>query len=72
MVKRILVPTDFSAASGGALVYACRLAKELQARVKVLHVYHPSFDLNNPYLDVPVSDFGQFKQQALDDFLREF
>ncbi len=72
MVKRILVPTDFSAASGGALRYACRVAEELPARVVVLHVYHPSFDLNNPYLDVPVSDFGQFKQKALDDFLREF
>lgn len=72
MVKRILVPTDFSAASGGALRYACRLAKELSARVVVLHVYHPSFDLSNPYLDVPASDFGQFKQEALDDFLMEF
>jgi len=72
MIKRILVPTDFSAASGRALQYARRLARHLKARVVVLHVYHPSFDLNNPYLDVPVNDFDQFKQKALDDFLLEF
>lgn len=72
MVKRIVVPTDFSAASGGALAYARHLAAQLEAKVVVVHVYHPSFDLNNPYLDVPVNDFGRVKQEALENFLQEF
>lgn len=68
MVKQILVPTDFSDTAANAYQYAQRLAAELDARLTLLHVYHPSFDLDNPYLDTPEVDFGDMKEQALDSF----
>jgi nucleotide-binding universal stress UspA family protein len=40
--KYILVPTDFSDAADYALDYAIELAKTLQARLTVLHVFHLS------------------------------
>jgi nucleotide-binding universal stress UspA family protein len=38
-IKRILVPTDFSEISFGALEYAAFLAKKLNAKITLLHVY---------------------------------
>lgn len=43
VVKNILVPTDFSAASEGAVRYAYELAVSLNARLHVVHV------LENPF-----------------------
>jgi len=68
MVKQIIVPTDFSDAAANAYQYAQRVAAQQGARLTLLHVYHPSFDLDNPYLDTPEVDFGDLKQQALDAF----
>lgn len=68
MVKQILVPTDFSEAAANAYQYAQQLAVQQGARLILLHVYHPSFDLDNPYLDTPEVDFGDMKKQALDAF----
>lgn len=39
-MKTILVPTDFSKAAGNAAEYAVMLAKEIKAKVLLLHVYH--------------------------------
>lgn len=72
MIRHILVPTDFSETAAHAFQYAQRLAHHLGASLTLMHVYHPSFDLNNPYLDVPASDFGDFKQKALDQFMRDY
>jgi nucleotide-binding universal stress UspA family protein len=72
MIRQILVPTDFSETAANAFQYAQQLARQLGASLTLMHVYHPSFDLNNPYLDVPVSDFGDFKQKALDRFMRDY
>lgn len=72
MIRHILVPTDFSETAADAFQYAQRLAHHLGASLTLMHVYHPSFDLNNPYLDVPVNDFGDFKQQALEQFRRDY
>lgn len=44
-MKTILVPTDFSKAAHNASVYAMNLARELKAKVILLHVYHPSFTI---------------------------
>lgn len=39
-MKTILVPTDFSHAAGNAAEYAVSLAKKMNARVLLFHVYH--------------------------------
>jgi nucleotide-binding universal stress UspA family protein len=39
-MKRILVPTDFSANARNALAYARELAKSLQAEIILFHAYH--------------------------------
>lgn len=39
-MKKILFPTDFSEAAGNAFRYALGLARDLQAEVEVLHVFH--------------------------------
>lgn len=41
MVKSILVPTDFSVNSENVISYAAALAKLLNARIILFHVYHP-------------------------------
>lgn len=56
---RILVPTDFSAASHAALAYACRLADALQASLTLLHV------VEAPY---PVSAFSEYYSLPQDFF----
>jgi universal stress protein A len=44
--QKILVPTDFSEHSEGALRYACELARQLGASLTILHVYQvPGFTL---------------------------
>ena len=40
-VKDILVPTDFSAASRNALKYALNLARQYEAKIKLLYVIEP-------------------------------
>jgi universal stress protein A len=44
VIKKILVPTDFSEASKESLRYACRLADAMHASLHIIHVSH------NPYL----------------------
>lgn len=39
-MKRILVPTDFSDAANNAAEYAVHLAKEINAKILLMHVYH--------------------------------
>lgn len=43
VIARILVPTDFSDCSGAAFEYACELAKKLDAKVTLLHVWDVPF-----------------------------
>jgi len=41
-MKKILVPTDFSANAKSAFEYALKLADEIHALVEVVHIYHPT------------------------------
>ncbi len=49
-MKTILVPTDFSEAANNAAEYAIKLAKEIKAKVVLLHVYHSSV----PPIEAPI------------------
>jgi nucleotide-binding universal stress UspA family protein len=70
-LKHILVPTDFSESSKSAFRYAQALASEVEASIKVVHMYHPEFDMGNPYMDEPHSVFEQTKRESLEEFVRE-
>lgn len=53
-MKTILVPTDFSDAARNASEYAVNLAKEINAKVMLYHVYHFPIPVN----EVPVMIFS--------------
>lgn len=69
--KTILVPIDFSDASTDAFHYALDLASYFDAKIKVVHVYHPEFDLSNPYIPEPVAGFVEAREKQLNLFLKE-
>ena len=70
-MKKILFPTDFSATSNNAFVYALQLARNIDAEVVTLHVYElPVVDyINVPaylleiYDSVEMSNFENYKDQ---------
>jgi len=51
-MKKILFPTDFSPASKNAFKYAIALAKEIGAKIEVIHVYLVPFTGTDLYLDL--------------------
>lgn len=70
-MKKILVPTDFSAIAANAYRFAQRLALKEEAEITVIHAHHPSFDYSNPYLDLPAQEFEQVKKELLNNFMGE-
>lgn len=65
IIRRILVPVDFSEFSKNACVYALRLARKYDADIKILHVFYaPIADL------VPITDAYSI-QVDMDINLRE-
>lgn len=59
MIKRILVPVDFSVASLRGLDYAVRFAQPLRAELAVLFVVEPVYTYGTPTdLYGPVGDIG--------------
>jgi nucleotide-binding universal stress UspA family protein len=48
-IKRMLVPTDFSAPADAALAYAVDLAAKLGARVSLVHVFDDPFVVNGVF-----------------------
>ena len=67
-MKKILVPTDFSKTSHNAFLYACELAKELGAEIKVVHLYNGTFQPNQPY----VLKAGMGRKESLESHLEVF
>lgn len=70
-LKRILVPTDFSESSRYAFIYAQALAAEVEATIKVVHMFHLDFETGNPFMDEPMAVFERNQREALQDFVRE-
>lgn len=71
MIRRILVPTDFSAVSGDALLYAGELARALGlSRIDVVHIYTPQ-TVPEVVIIPPVEEMLRDRERALDHFLSE-
>lgn len=63
LMKSILVATDFSPASVNAVEFAAQLAKQLNARLHLLHVYHMPLIAS----DIPVvPDLSSMEKESLD------
>ncbi|MCB9081100.1 MAG: universal stress protein [Lewinellaceae bacterium] len=69
-MKKILVPTDFSAAAANAFLYAQQLARHWQeAEIKVIHAYQPVMDAVNPYWQAPSPEYVSMKEGTLERFV---
>jgi nucleotide-binding universal stress UspA family protein len=69
LVRNIMVPVDFSAASKNALRYACSLAEALGASLRVVHVTDNPF-VPGGYMEFyapPVEFFDRADQQAREE-----
>jgi nucleotide-binding universal stress UspA family protein len=72
MIKKILVPVDFSDTAANAVRYAVALSKTLVSSVvKVAHVFMPQVDSEFPNFVPPMEEFTRFRQKMLDDFVGE-
>ena len=66
-MKKILFPTDFSATSNNAFLYALKLAENLNAEVVTLHVYElPIMDSN--FINVPLYQVEVYQSLELNSF----
>jgi nucleotide-binding universal stress UspA family protein len=59
-MKRILVPSDFSACADNALLFAFNLAKDTGAEILLLHSYYPAAS----------ADMGYYNTFMLEEYLR--
>lgn len=72
MIKRILVPIDFSDTAANAVRYAVALSKTLAApALKIVHVFMPQIDSEFPNFVPPMEEFTRFRQKMLDDFVSD-
>jgi len=63
-LKRILVPTDFSPASGKALDYACHFAKLCGSEVTLLHILETSDGLISESESAATTSFDELETTA--------
>ncbi len=70
MIKKILVPVDFSETAGNALRYATAFAAHLgQSSLTIVHVFMPQVDSEYPNFIPPMKEFTSFRQKMMEDFL---
>ncbi len=70
-MKKILVPTDFSKNAECAFNYALKLAKEIDATITVVHVYHPSVNHMNEYMIVSDNELEKASRERLNNFVEK-
>ncbi|MFT6130371.1 MAG: nucleotide-binding universal stress UspA family protein [Neolewinella sp.] len=72
MIKKILVPVDFSAASAATLRYAESFAAFTRAtEVKVIHVFTPQVTTGDALVILPMGELMDQRDEAFDTFLAE-
>lgn len=64
-LKKILVPTDFSACSQKALQYAIALAKQFSASLTLLNVVTPVADVGELGMGTPVFPEGEIREYSM-------
>ena len=71
IMKKIIVPTDFSYTSKDALAYAISIAPLLKASVEVVHIYSGTFSTNTSYPYIMHAGMGRHESlmKDLEDFI---
>jgi nucleotide-binding universal stress UspA family protein len=67
-IKRILVPTDFSEISFGALEYAAFLAKKFNSKITLLHVYEMFDQIGNKQ---QIMSYRELLEKGIEDKMKE-
>lgn len=68
-MKKVAVPTDFSACSKNAVIYAAGLLKDMGGGVlELVHIYMPNVDAEYPAFVPPVNDFIKEKEETFQMF----
>lgn len=70
-MKKIIIPVDFSDVSSNAFMYGHRLATDIGAIVKALHVYLPTSKELYEATVVDV-DFIEMRKAKLDNYVKDF
>lgn len=73
-MKKILVPTDFSATARCALAYAQQLAATMmdeEPSIDVVHLYLPATAAEYPNIVPPIAEFLETREKMLAEFIEE-
>ncbi|MFK8006303.1 MAG: universal stress protein [Saprospiraceae bacterium] len=68
-MKKILVPTDFSANAKSSFEYALRLADKINALVEVVHFYHPTVQQVDGFLELSNGKLEESLREKMYDFI---
>lgn len=71
-MKKILFPTDFSAASQNALNFTRNWARDFDAEVKVINCYSLAFDPNQPVIVEPIEEHRSAVEERLKRFTQNY
>jgi nucleotide-binding universal stress UspA family protein len=69
-MKKIIVPTDFSATAVNAFAYAMELAGVTNSSLKTIHIFHPGTD-ENLILPPTLTELKMIKEKKLDEFTQK-
>lgn len=71
-MKNILVPTDYSTTALNATTYALNLAKQIKAKVTLLHIYNiPVTPTDFPVIVTSIDEFESSNKQQLEKHISE-
>ncbi len=70
-MKKIIVPTDLSNNSANAAEYALALAKQFDASLRLMYVYHPTPVVVNEYTTYIDPELEKVKQEQFDTFTQQ-
>ncbi len=71
-MKKILVPTDFSATARCAMAYALELSKTMdQAQIDLVHLYLPATAAEYPNIVPPIAEMMEAQEKMLANFADE-
>ena len=72
MLQKVIIPVDFSDISINAFMFGHRLASDLEAITKAVHVYYPSSEVMLESTTLSSVNLQKQREQKFDDFIDHF